>query len=151
MPQTEGLLVQKLHGLCSVGDWWLSCLTEGEVSGATTGFGKLNIMEPAAPKPAEQDEEKQEGRWTEEPVRVRKSDMHDSYVGYCHSMKIARPFASSAFWRKIRKLCPEFSETLPVVDGKRIPYAILPELNKCQRCFERAVGGSLEAFGNSEN
>jgi hypothetical protein len=99
VPHTDGLNRQKAEGLDSVGQWWMSCLTEGRIVGGrvyedTTGDPPIGTR-----------------YW---PGELNKARVHDAYAEHCRMHGEKHPKAEHVFpriWRE--KYAPSIGETRP--------------------------------------
>ncbi len=119
VPQTEGLVEQKLLSADSVTEFWHSRLCEGT-------------------------QLKADRVWS---LYVETAKLHGAYVAHCQDRRFTRIEGSEQFSKKLRKLCPHLGLESPGITGPRYiriegsrRYALeFPDLAQCRTKFEQAM------------
>jgi hypothetical protein len=148
MPKTgpqQAKLLAKIHGLHTVGQWWVDCLESGQIMD-DFGHGVTSTVSGA-------------DTWEEGPITVRKEALYESYAG---SMRNSRRhvFGKSEFGKKLPKLLGDGFRSVKMASRsshgpelfparalaaaekkeKRVNGYRIPGLAECREVFDKLMG-----------
>jgi Family of unknown function (DUF5906)/RepB DNA-primase from phage plasmid len=126
VPQTSGLLDQKVRSLRGFEAWWYEILADGRCPGAVCDGGVLA---------AEVDD------WAN-LVKVDRNLLYDNYEGFSKAKNQYRPEDKSRLGKFLRRYVPGLDEERPRQTGNlhRDRLYLLPPLNECRAGFEKVIG-----------
>lgn len=123
VPQTAGLLQQKIEGLDGLERWWFEALHGGEAPGADA----LELFDDGLTA------------WADGAVSVARSAVRASYGAWCRANpRRARELTPESFGRGLKRLA-EVSDGRAPGKGRARAY-VLPPLADCRAQFERHLG-----------
>lgn len=126
VPQTQGLLEQKLLSLRNLDRWWFDFILEG-----TTPVDFLGDFD--------------RGDWSERPVTLSRLKLRELYRGWVNDHRFhGEPMGVREFGSRLRLLCPKIRDTQPSINGKRVRCYVLPSLGSCRAQFEGWLGAQID-------
>jgi Family of unknown function (DUF5906) len=126
VPQTSGLLDQKVRSLRGFAAWWYEILSDGRCPGAVIDDGIFA---------ADADD------WAT-PVKIDRNILYENYESFSKAKKEYRAESKSQLGRFLRRHVPEVSEERPRQPGnsRRDRLYRMPSLNECRAGFEKQIG-----------
>lgn len=133
VPQTEGLIKQKLETMGPVMEFWYETLERGFLlSDFKTGGPRSSDIndkdDEDGPAPA--------GQW---PVEVWKHEITKEFQDIFMDGK-RHPVKENSFWRQTKKIWPDLKETQKRIDGERPRNVLVPDLYKLREDFTKYSG-----------
>ena len=119
VPQTSGLLDQKVQSLRGLEAWWFEILSDGTCPGMVSDEGIFA---------SEQND------WVD-PIKVDRNSMYENYEAFSKSRKEYRAESKSQLGKFLRRYVPGLTEERPrqVGNGRRDRLYRLPSLIDCKR------------------
>jgi len=114
IPQTEGLLEQKLGGMTPVQNFWYECLIRG--AQFTHEYEWHNTLDT--------------------------QHLYTDYIEFGHSNGAHIPITDSEFGKQLKALCPSLDKIRIRANGRRYQYTF-PSLSKCRTAFDIAIGFNI--------
>jgi Family of unknown function (DUF5906) len=126
VPQTSGLLDQKVRSLRGFEAWWYEILADGTCPGAVSDDGIFA---------AEMDD------WANR-VKVDRKLLYEDYESFSKAKNQYRAENKSRLGRFLRRYVPELTEERPRQPGNthRDRRYLLPPLSQCRAGFEKVIG-----------
>jgi hypothetical protein len=126
VPQTSGLLDQKIRSLRGLVAWWHETLEEGKIAGVVSEQSPFSAVE---------------GHWTE-AVKVNRDTLYRDYVDFSKERKEYRREEKSQLGKFLRRYVPGLAEERPRQPGTthRDRLYLLPPLSECRAEFEKVIG-----------
>jgi hypothetical protein len=130
VPQTSGLLDQKLRSLRGFEAWWYEILADGGCPGVLSDDMFAGEMFAG-----------EQFDWVE-PIRVDRDALYNHYLAFSKEKREYRPEDKSKLGKFLHRCVPGLTEERPRQpgNGPRRRMNRLPPLNECRAGFEKVIG-----------
>ncbi|MDA9982531.1 DUF5906 domain-containing protein [Gammaproteobacteria bacterium] len=118
-PNSKAGLDVKLRSAKPVEKWWFNCLQAGKVFRNFQRAPRIDLTDLD-----EQD-----------PTRIRKDDVHNSYKDYCKEQGHHFPEELENFTKSLKRMLPSLDSARPTIGGERVRCYSFPSLAQCRKEF----------------
>lgn len=126
VPQTKGLMEQKILSLHNIDRWWFDFLLEATLP--------VNLLDDFT-----------RDDWKESPITFPRHQLREIYKGWMSEHRFhGEPLGVREFGSRLRALCPIVRDTQPRINGERIRCYVLPTLAACRTEFENWLGAQID-------